>query len=534
MDKRSAVGVFVSVIIAFGSLVTAQDTAKEFVAGMNVERHLGPSEEHVYTIQLESGTAILAEADQEGLDLVIDIYGPDGQQISRLDTPNGAQGPELIDFTALRSGSYKFVIHILDPNSKPGKYVMKVDRVLPPSENAKRLAKESLPARALYDLWEASLTDPQAVDRFMSNRKGKSPMLEAVPFNASEMRVTYICLGDRDTERVVMYGGPDFGVVMRRLGKTNLFLGTQIVSNDARFEYSFALREVHHAGPQGEVEVAEALQQGPWLLEMPNAPPQPYILPRDAARKGSAAPLTITSTILKEDRKVTVYTPAGYDGRTPSNLLIVFDGVTYGGGQPDQAQVPTPTILDNLIVENKIGPTIAVLVWTMGKRNRDLNGSEPFADFIAGELVPWMRSHYNILPGPGSVVVAGSSSGGFAASYCAFHHPEAIGNVLSQSGAYWITKDWPSIRPPYPRDTGLMIEAFKSSPRLPIRFYLEVGRFDLGAALLGSNRELRDVLQAKGYEVDYREFDGGHDYAAWRGSLADGLISLLGRKPAAP
>jgi len=39
---------------------------------------------------------------------------------------------------------------------------------------------------------------------------------------------------------------------------------------------------------------------------------------------------------------------------------------------------------------------------------------------------------------------------------------------------------------------------------------------------------LRDVLLAKGYEVHYDEFYGGHDFLSWRGSLADGLIALMG------
>jgi enterochelin esterase-like enzyme len=36
------------------------------------------------------------------------------------------------------------------------------------------------------------------------------------------------------------------------------------------------------------------------------------------------------------------------------------------------------------------------------------------------------------------------------------------------------------------------------------------------------------VLRAKGYHVRYEEYNGGHDYLRWRGTLADGLISLLG------
>jgi enterochelin esterase-like enzyme len=55
---------------------------------------------------------------------------------------------------------------------------------------------------------------------------------------------------------------------------------------------------------------------------------------------------------------------------------------------------------------------------------------------------------------------------------------------------------------------------------------MEVGRFD---GLVFINRELRDILLVKGYPVTYREFYGGHDYFYWRGSLADGLIALLGQ-----
>lgn len=519
------------------ALPPPQEPARELVAGMKIERTLAPSDKHVYTAQLENGAAIIAEADQEGVDLVIDVYDPDGKQLTRLDSPNGTQGPEPIKFTALRSGIYKFVVHVTDNDAKPGKYVMKVNQILGPVENAKRLAKDLYPTQALYDLWEASLTDPKAVEKFIANRKQSGPIIEAIPGNAVEKQVTFFCLGDQDTQSVLLFGGPDYlGQEMTRVGRTNLFFVRKVVPNDARFIYAFNLYKVYRAGPKGEVEVRETVHSGDSIMEMPNAPAQPYVAARESVPKGKTVQTTIKSAFLKEERNITVYTPAGYDGKTRCDLLIVFDGVTYGGlpGQA-RAEAPTPTILDNLIAEKKIGPTVAVLVWNMGKRNRDLPGSKPFADFVAGEVVPWARSQYSIRPGPKSVVAAGSSLGGYCATYCAFTHPNVIGNVLSQSGSYWISKNWQTVDAGfehwlYPRDTGTMIEEFKTSKRLPIRFYMEIGIYDLGAALLGSNRQLRDVLQLKGYDVDYREFAGGHNFVNWRGSLADGLISLLGQK----
>jgi enterochelin esterase family protein len=492
---------------------------------MKAERTLAPGEENAYSAKLESGGGIIANVDQDGVDVVIDVYAPDGKHVVQLDSPNGAHGPEPIVITALQSGEYRFVIHSLDKSG--GKYVVSVDRILAPAENAKRLAREAYRTDALVDLWEASLTDARVVEKFAAEHEGK-PIIEPLPNDATQMRVTFFCLGDDDTTAARQNGGADWvvGNAMRRFGRTNLFFTSPLVPSDARFEYSFSLVETHRAGP---TDVQELVQRGPWLLEMPGAPGQPSIVAKDSVAKGTTSQTSIKSTVLNEDRTITVYTPAGYDRKSACDLLIVFDGITYGGGTREQAEVPTPTILDNLIAEKRIGPTIALLVWSMGKRNRDLTGNKAFADFIGMELVPWARAHYAIAPGAGNVVVAGSSFGGFAATFCAIAHPESIGNVLSQSGAYWITKDWQNVRPPYPHDTGMMIEQLKRTDHLPIRFYIEVGRFDLGAAMLGSNRELRDVLQTKGYDVDYREFDGGHEYAAWRGSLADGLVSL---KPA--
>lgn len=77
---------------------------------------------------------------------------------------------------------------------------------------------------------------------------------------------------------------------------------------------------------------------------------------------------------------------------------------------------------------------------------------------------------------------------------------------------------------------------YATHPRLPLNFYLEAGLFEtdlmmvdgFSIDLLASNRHLRDVLQAKGNPVHYREFSGGHSTVIYRGTLADGLLALLG------
>ena len=504
-------------------------TAQALSSGAHIDRTISPSEKQSFSVDLQEGGAIVGSVDQKGVSVLIDFQDDGGKIDGQVGPPFVDQGQKPFDFTARQRGTYRLVLYPARGTSKAGAYSLIVDKVLGPEENALRLAKDAYGPAGLFELWQDAKKDPDAVSKFVASHP--KPLVQPIPGRPKDMRITYFCLGDADSVSATVNGGPDWviGEPMRRLGKTNLFFTTDLVPSDSRISYSYAIREMHRLGPSGEVEVPEVVPKGDGLLELPDAPPQPYAIEKPGVAQGKLTEAMVQSKSLGEERKVGVYTPAGYETGKPCKLLIVFDGVTYGGGAADQAAVPGPTILNNLIAEHKIEPTVAVFVWTMGKRNRDLTGSPPFAEFVGDELVKWARENYRVAPGPEAVAAAGSSFGGFCASFCALRHPEAIGNVLSQSGAYWITADWQSVRPPYPHDPGMLMEMYARHDRMPIKFYLEVGRFDLGASLLGTNREMRDVLIAKGYTVDYREFDGGHDYACWRGSFADGLISLFGQ-----
>ena len=161
-----------------------------------------------------------------------------------------------------------------------------------------------------------------------------------------------------------------------------------------------------------------------------------------------------------------------------------------------------------------------------------------------------MRAHYNVTTDPNRTVVGGYSSSGFAAAYLGLRHSEVFGNVISQSGSFWWAPDHnggycgplcrdlgyePDPNTDATTDVNWMAKQFFAQPKLPLRFDLEAGVFEVdrygkGGDILEPTRALRDVLLAKGYEVHYQQFVGGHDGLSWRGTLGDALIALLGTR----
>jgi enterochelin esterase family protein len=260
------------------------------------------------------------------------------------------------------------------------------------------------------------------------------------------------------------------------------------------------------------------------VIEMPAAPAQPWIQPRDGVPAGVVERHRLRSDILDNERRVWVYTPPDYTTEgEPYGLLVIFDGWAY------VEMVPTPTILDNMLSEGLIPPLVAVLPDSLdvATRLRELLLCSPFNDFLVQELVPWARERYHVTCDPTQTIMAGSSAGGLAAGFAALEHPEVFGNVLSQSGAF----RW---KPEGESEHEWLAHQFAIRERLALRFYLEAGTLevnsllalDSGPNLIVANRHMRNVLQARGYDVHYSEFAGGHDYLCWRGSLADGLQVL--------
>ncbi|HEX8293291.1 MAG TPA: alpha/beta hydrolase-fold protein [Pyrinomonadaceae bacterium] len=386
-----------------------------------------------------------------------------------------------------------------------------------------------------------------AVEEFWREaaREG-SPLVESIKGDEENLLVTFLWRDGAAEKYVAVFPFARVNPLphlFARVEGTDVWFRSYRLRRDARFEYMvaahdsltpFAAREPAGAGgwlaslrpdplnPRRFVEPPdeESPGEGEYVssyLELPGAPPQPFVRERAGVRRGRVELIRYGGGEAEGGRRVWVYTPPGYGpGGGPYRLLVLFDGWQY------THQIPTPTILDNMLADGVIPPTVAVMV---DERDRVeqfyLNPS--FADFVAGELVPWVRRRYRVTLRPRGAVLGGLSLGGVAAAYTALRHPEVFGGVLSQSGAFQYR----------PEDPGGLIRQLAQSARRPLRFYLEAGLLEVNESpsLLHSNRHLRDVLEAKGYEVTYSEFNGRHDHVCWRGSLSKGLAALLAPRP---
>ncbi|MDP9947439.1 enterochelin esterase [Streptomyces vinaceus] len=243
------------------------------------------------------------------------------------------------------------------------------------------------------------------------------------------------------------------------------------------------------------------------VLELPDSPPQSRIARRDGAERGRKLDAEV------DGRRITVHLPPGHhrDGR-PYALAVLLDGEMWG------PVLGVGDILDNLHADGELPPTVAVLVDTMGRRMDDLACSGPFVDWLADTLLPWAEREYGAGADAARTAIAGQSAGGLTAAFAAFRRPDRFGLAFSQSGSFW----WPDDE----RGGEWLTGQYAWAERRPVTLRLEVGLQEW--MLLGENRRLRNVLRARGYDVRYGEFNGGHDYACWRGGLADGLVDLLG------
>ena len=534
-----------------------------------VARTIEPGKTDLFSISLKDGDYLNVTIAYKGK-INFFLLNPDGT-IARGARGTAGEGKPSFPFAAEGGGSYSFKIE--NPGDQTASYELAIGGVISLDERLKPEPwTDPYPTKriqALRDQINSGRTDTESF--WKQVKEEGTPLSEPFGSDGKYQLVTFLWRGKHDTRNVFVRGsylgvGPPANYSMHRIANSDVWYLTVKLPSGARFVYQLSPNDpLTFEGPRA-AQRAATRQADPFnkhplsacppntskfncdsVAQLPGAERRPWGVIIPGMPEGRVEKQTIKSNIQKIDRPFSVYTPANYKADGPPNaLLILFDGEDLSD---DQYQVST---LDNLIATYKIPPTVAVFVENVPRRRLvDLVASNEFADFMAKELVPWIRSHYNVTKDPKQTVLSGYSAGGLAGPFVALRHPEVFGNVISLSGAFWWSFEHNGgicgSRCPESngrggdgnRDTttegNFLVKEFLARPKLPIRFYLAAGTFEYdrnggGGEILEGTRHLRDVLLAKGYQVHYQQFVGGHDGLSWRRLFADGLVNLLGQK----
>src|SRR5262249_24048599 len=89
------------------------------------------TETHSYALALKTGEYFSLRVEQFGIDVVVDLFGPDGKMREEFDSPTGPQGPEVVSSLADASGDYRVEVRPFDRRAKPGSYEIQLDEVRP-------------------------------------------------------------------------------------------------------------------------------------------------------------------------------------------------------------------------------------------------------------------------------------------------------------------------------------------------------------------------------------------------------------------
>ena len=247
---------------------------------------------------------------------------------------------------------------------------------------------------------------------------------------------------------------------------------------------------------------------------------------------GTVSKVWYHSDIEGFDRRMTVYTPAGYEtSKTKYPVLYVLHGI---GGDEDAwvTQGRATQILDNLIARGQAKPMI--VVFTNGNISQEAAPLEnstgytrPTMDLpqtMEGtfetafpEVVKYIDSHYRTIAKKQSRAICGLSMGGFHTLYITLNNPDMFNysgmfSAAIGTGSEQAASGHPEI---YQNFDAKLATYFSKKPAL---LWIGIGKTDF---LIQSNNEFREKLNAAGYPYKYMETDGGHIWKNWRIYLSE-------------
>jgi enterochelin esterase-like enzyme len=294
-----------------------------------------------------------------------------------------------------------------------------------------------------------------------------------------------------------------------------VWVHTETLPRDAYIEYTYIDGHRHPRDVLNPRLVDNGLGKWNQFFRMPDSVPTPLIHAKRGVARGTITRHSVPGGDLVDGGKRTAYL---YQPPTaePAPLLVVFDGQDY------LRRARLTAIVDNLMAQGRIRPLALALV-SHGNHARitEYSCNEHTLLFLLRHVLPLAREHLRLLDTdafPGAYGVLGASMGGLMALYTGLRAPEVFGHVLSQSGSFG--------NPQPESDYAAALFDMLEQPEVkPLNIWMDVGRFEW---LATANRQMRDLLQTKGYTFTYQEYPGEHNYTSWRDDVWRGLEAQFG------
>lgn len=243
----------------------------------------------------------------------------------------------------------------------------------------------------------------------------------------------------------------------------------------------------------------------------------------NAVPHGTVSKRWYHSPTLEMDRRITIYTPPGYEN-SMSTYPVLY--LLHGMGGDEEAWVSlgrTAQILDNLIAEGKARPMIVVM--TNGNAAQEAAPGESSIGFkkptmqlpktMEGsmeksfpDVVSFVENNYRTIKDKSGRAIAGLSMGGFHSLHISKEYPEMFDYIGLFSAAIFPKEGTTS--PIYEDLERKLKVQFDNAPKL---YWIAIGKTDF---LYKSNVDYRKMLDEKEYKYIYYESEEGHIWKNWR------------------
>ena len=228
------------------------------------------------------------------------------------------------------------------------------------------------------------------------------------------------------------------------------------------------------------------------------------------------------------DRRVTIYTPPGYENSKEKYPVLYL---LHGAGGDEEAWMTlgrASQILDNLIAMGKAKPMIVVM--PNGNVIQDAapgEGRDGFykpnfmvdktmdgtyeANFM--DIIKFVENNYRVNADKANRAVAGLSMGGFHSFHISRYYPNTFDYVGLFSAALMPRED--ATGKVYNDIDGTLEKQMENGYKL---YWIGIGKTDF---LYDANKEFRQKLDGMGMKYTYTETEGGHIWRNWRVYLSD-------------